>query len=238
MTAIGLEVSSLIAKYGHVTVLHNISLSVPPGTTLGIVGPNGAGKTALLSAISGLLPSSHGEIVLGTEDVTKLPTHKRVARGLTLVPEGRQVFASLSVQANLDVTIFARGLLRADKEHQRRLEGVFDLFPVLAECRQQNAGLLSGGQQQMLALGRALMTAPRVLLIDEPTQGLAPRLVDDMSEFIRALKSELTMVIVEQRASFLDDLVDAVLTMRLGRLENRSGVARSESVGEPPLLEP
>jgi branched-chain amino acid transport system ATP-binding protein len=213
-----LRVAGLTAGYGRVTVLHGVSFEVSEGEVLGISGPNGAGKTTLLNAIAGLNRRCAGDVALGAASLSDRSPDARVAMGLALVPEGRQVIGSLSVRANLDVTLMARGRLRADAEHRARLARVFELFPRLAE-RQRVPGLaLSGGEQQMLAIARALMTEPAALLLDEPSQGLAPAVVDVLIETLRRLRRSVTMVLVEQNPRVLDALADRVLPLRLGRI--------------------
>ncbi|MDE3075487.1 MAG: ABC transporter ATP-binding protein [Chloroflexota bacterium] len=213
-----LSVTNLRAGYGRVTVLHGVSFEVAAGEVLGIGGPNGAGKTTLLNAIAGLNRGAAGEILIGGRSLARQASHVRVARGLALVPEGRQIIGSLSVRANLDVTLLARGRLRPDEEHRARLERIFALFPNLAD-RQRIPGLsLSGGEQQMLAIARALMTNPSVLLLDEPSQGLAPAIVESVVHVLDGLRGSVTMILVEQNASVLESLAERVLSLRFGRV--------------------
>jgi branched-chain amino acid transport system ATP-binding protein len=201
-----------------VTVLHGVSFAVAEGEVLGISGPNGAGKTTLLNAVAGLNRRCSGDVVLGATSLSGHTPDRRVALGLALVPEGRQVIGSLSVRANLEVTLMARGRLRPDAEHRARLARVFELFPRLEELQHAPGLTLSGGEQQMLAIARALMTEPRALLLDEPTQGLAAPVVEVLVDALRRLRRSVTMVLVEQNPAMLEALADRVLTLRMGRL--------------------
>jgi branched-chain amino acid transport system ATP-binding protein len=213
-----LRVSGLHSGYRRVTVLHGVGFTLAPGTVIGISGPNGAGKSTLLKTIAGLLTASAGEVTLDGDSLLGYQPHRRVAAGLALVPEGRQVIGSLSVENNLAMTLMARRRLRPDAEHRRRLAEVFALFPQLRERLNLSAAMLSGGEQQMLAIARALMTAPRVLLLDEPSQGLAVNVVAQVTDALRSLKGGLSMIIVEQNGDVLDALADERLSLRLGRI--------------------
>ena len=215
-----LHVRRLKAGYGRVAVLHGLDFSVAAGSVLGVSGPNGAGKTTLLNALSGINRECTGDVLLGETLVSRKAAHKRVRAGLALVPEGRQIIGSLDVRSNLDVTLMSRGRLRQDAEHRRRLDRVLDLFPQLTERMAVPGSALSGGEQQMLAIARALMTAPTVLLLDEPSQGLSPSMVDGVIDALAQLKSTITMVIVEHNSRVLDALADRVLTMRWGRVSD------------------
>ncbi len=194
-----LEVRGLRGRYGPVEVLHGLDLEVAAGELVALVGANGAGKTTLLHLLSGLLRPSGGTIRFDGQDLGRLPPHRIVAAGLCQVPEGRQVFAPLSVADNLRLGGYA---LRHDPAwlaaQERR---IYELFPILAERRHQLAGTLSGGQQQMLALGRALLGRPRLLLLDEPSMGLAPLLVAEIFRVIGELNRQgVTILLVEQNA--------------------------------------
>jgi branched-chain amino acid transport system ATP-binding protein len=215
-----LRVSDLRAGYGRVTVLHGVGLDLDPGTVLGISGPNGAGKSTLLKTIAGLISASTGDVTLDGASLAGRRPHRRVAAGLALVPEGRQVIGSLSVESNLAMTLMARRRLRPDAEHRRRLAEVLGLFPRLRERLTLPSAMLSGGEQQMLAIARALMTAPRVLLLDEPSQGLAVDVVGQVVRALQSLKGGLSMVIVEQNAGVLDALADERLSLRMGRIHD------------------
>jgi branched-chain amino acid transport system ATP-binding protein len=174
-----LELRNLTASYGAITALHGISLSVPPGRIVTLIGANGAGKTTTLKAVSGLLRARSGEILYDGRNIAGLPAHQIVRLGLSHVPEGRMIFANLTVMENLQMGAY----LQKDRQAiQRGLDYVFATFPRLQERQQQIAGTLSGGEQQMLAIGRALMSKPKFLMLDEPSLGLAPMLVKTMLE--------------------------------------------------------
>ncbi len=213
-----LRVTDLCSGYGSVTVLHDITFACEPGEVVGITGANGAGKSTLLNTIAGLIGMSGGQVELDDLDLAGRPVHQRVRSGLALVPEGRQVIGALSVRQNLDVTVMARGRSRLDAEHRRRLETVLALFPRLRDRIGVGASSLSGGEQQMLAISRALMTGPRVLMLDEPSQGLAANVVDVVIEALQALRGSITLVLVEQNLDVLDALGCRSLQMSLGRL--------------------
>lgn len=197
--AILLEVSGLSSDYGPVRAVHRVDLHIRAGELIAIVGGNGAGKTTLLHTLSGLRPASGGRVRFAGEDITRWPPHRIVAAGICQVPEGRMVFAPLSVADNLRLGAFRQ---RRDPDWVRReTERVYALFPILAERRHQAAGTLSGGQQQMLAIGRALLGRPRLLLLDEPSMGLAPLLVEEIFRVIVELNAEgVTILLVEQNA--------------------------------------
>ena len=198
MTAL-LTTADLELGYGGRPVCAGIAITVGAGELVALIGANGAGKSTTLRAIAGLLTPRAGRVVFGGEDVTALAVHERTRRGIALVPEGRRVFADLTVRENLELGGFT--VRRDPTKLRRRIDGAFDMFPRLRERSRQNAGTLSGGEQQMLALGRALMSEPRLLLLDEPSLGLAPRVVDDIFATIRALNAAGTAVLlVEQNA--------------------------------------
>lgn len=186
----------LAAGYGAVTVVRDMSLAAEADRLTGLIGSNGAGKTTTFRVLAGLLPAARGRILLDGEDVTALPARDRVERGLVMVPEGRMMFARLSVEENLRVASLPR---RVRDRVEQNLNAVLDRFPRLAERRNQLAGTLSGGEQQILAIGRALMAEPRVLLLDEPTLGLAPVMVARVFETVAALRADgITIVMAEQ----------------------------------------
>ncbi|MGH3383877.1 MAG: ABC transporter ATP-binding protein [Nocardioidaceae bacterium] len=194
-----LRVERLHAAYGDAVVLNDVSLTVQDGEITGILGPNGAGKSTLLKCIAGHLRPSEGAILLDDEPIHRLAPYDIAARGVALVPEGRRVFSSLSVHENLLVGGSAR---RAKADRQNQLDQVYELFPRLLERRRQRAGALSGGEQQMLAIGRALMLKPRVILLDEPSLGLAPMVTELVFDTIRQIGATgVTMLLVEQNAS-------------------------------------
>ncbi|MBL8338085.1 MAG: ABC transporter ATP-binding protein [Rhodoferax sp.] len=194
-----LDVSGLTAGYGHGPVVQDVALQVERGETVALLGPNGAGKSTLLGALSGTLRHRSGHALMDGQDLLTLPTHAIVAAGLVQVPEGRRMFAPLSVEDNLRLGA-VRLAGRSASTLAARFDYVYTLFPRLAERRLQRAGTLSGGEQQMVAIGRALMSSPRVLLLDEPFLGLAPLVVDEILSALTALRAQgLTMVLVEQK---------------------------------------
>ena len=212
-----LKLSSLSVAYGGLHALSDVSLDVGDGEFVTIVGPNGAGKTTLLKAIAGAVPLATGRIEYGGTDIGRWPAHVRARRGIAHVPEGRKVFTSMTVLENLEM-----GSFRAVAKPQRAvtLETVYALFPVLRERRTQLAGSLSGGEQQMLAIGRGLMARPDVLLLDEPSQGLGPRVVELIFEAIAAIRRArpLTILLVEQRVVEALELCDRGYVLETGRV--------------------
>jgi branched-chain amino acid transport system ATP-binding protein len=211
-----LEVENLHVRYGRRDVLHGIALSVRQGEIVTLIGSNGAGKTTLLKTISGLVRASDGSIAFDGERIDRLAPHAIISRGLVQIPEGRLLFPQMTVLEHLEL-----GGLRAQQRGGRvaPLEQVFELFPILAERRQQKAGTLSGGQQQMVAIGRGLMAAPCCLMLDEPSLGLAPIMVDTLADTIVSLhKSGLTILLVEQRVDLALRLADRGYVMETGRI--------------------
>jgi branched-chain amino acid transport system ATP-binding protein len=209
-----LEVTGLEARYGRIPALKGIDLRVGAGELVALVGANGAGKSTLLRALSGVQAAS-GQVLFEKENLEKATPERRVALGLLHVPEGRQVFGPLCVEDNLRLGAYRRG--RAARAQS--LERVYALFPVLAERRRHAAGTLSGGQQQMLAIGRALMGEPRLLLLDEPSMGLAPRLVAEIFACVRALRDAATAVLlVEQNARAALAIADRGYVLETGRI--------------------
>ncbi len=212
-----LEVKDLSSGYGEVQILWGISLSVEKGKLTTVIGPNGAGKTTLLRTIMGLVKPWGGSILLDGEDITHLPPHKKVERGLVLIPEGRQIFPEMTVLENLEMGAFTS---KAAKHFQENLERVFDLFPRLKERIKQKAGTLSGGEQQMLAIARGIMSCPQILMLDEPSLGLAPYLVLTLFDVIRRLRNEgVTMVLVEQNTHLSLAISDYAYVLSSGRIE-------------------
>lgn len=195
-----LELRNVNAAYGNIQVLHNIDLVIKSGEIITLIGANGAGKSTTLMAISGIVPLRSGKILFEGEAIHKLAPEKLVAKGICQVPEGRHIFPELTVQENLDMGAFLRNDSAGIKED---LDYVFSLFPILAERRGQDGGTLSGGEQQMLAMSRALMARPKLLLLDEPSMGLAPLIIKQIFEIVKKINKEhnTTIFLVEQNAN-------------------------------------
>jgi len=220
-----LEIGDLSVSYGGLAALRGVSLAIAEGQFIAIVGPNGAGKTTLFKAISGTVPPGAGTIAFEGRDLLALPPHERAHLGIAHVPEGRQVFASLTVLENLEMGAYSQS---GRSEWARNIERIFALFPVLAERRRQLAGTLSGGEQQMLAIGRGIASSPRLLLLDEPSMGLAPTVADLIFDRIAALNREdrITLLLVEQRVAEALESCDYGYVLETGRvaLEGRHDV--------------
>jgi branched-chain amino acid transport system ATP-binding protein len=211
-----LEIDNLHVAYGRVEAVRGISLTLLPGQIVSVIGPNGAGKTTLLAAVMGLLPSS-GTLRFDGEDLHALDVEARVERGMCLVPEKRELFTELSVQDNLLLGAYTKRLGR--EALARRMQSVFERFPRLAERRAQRAGTLSGGERQMLALGRALMSQPRLLMLDEPSLGLAPLIVQEILSIVRGLRNDgVSILLVEQNARAALDSSDHGYVLETGEI--------------------
>ncbi|HEV7664990.1 MAG TPA: ABC transporter ATP-binding protein [Chloroflexota bacterium] len=211
-----LHVNGLSAAYGNVTALWDVSFSVAEGQVVALLGSNGAGKTTTLRTLSGLLESTSGTVRFAGQDITHARSDQIVDLGIIHVPEGRQLWPRMSVQENLELGAYAA---RAKAQRAATLERVYSLFPRLKERRTQAAGTLSGGERQMCALGRGLMGLPRLLMLDEPSLGLAPRLVGEMFETLRVLRQQgLTVLLVEQNVHQALELADAAFVLETGRI--------------------
>jgi len=212
-----LDVKNIRVSYDHIPAIHDVSFRVDKGEIVTIVGSNGAGKTTIIRAIAGILRLDHGEIRFLDEPIEKLPSYERVARGISLVPEGRHIFGKLSVHDNL---LLGAHLETSPEEIQRRLEQAYELFPRLRERRGQKAGTLSGGEQQMLAIARGLMANPKLLMLDEPSLGLMPKLVMQVFDVIDQLREErgLTILLVEQNVYNALELSDRAYVIQNGRV--------------------
>jgi len=215
-----LAVEGLDQHYGSAQVLRGIDLAVEPGACLAVLGRNGAGKTTLLRCLTGLIPASRGRIALDETDLTRLPPDRRARSGLAYVPQGREIFPDLSVAENLRVAARAHGLERTDA-----VDEAVALFPALRGLWHRPGGNLSGGQQQQLAIARALATRPRVLLLDEPTEGIQPSIVAAIETVIAGLKGRITVLLVEQYLDFALRVADAVVVLSRGRVVARGDPA-------------
>jgi branched-chain amino acid transport system ATP-binding protein len=218
-----LSLSGLNAFYGDSHILHDLSLEVPANGILALLGRNGAGKTTCMNAVAGLLGSRSGRIMLEGRDISGFSPEAICRAGIALVPQGRRIFRSLSVEENLAV---ARRAAPPPGRVVWSNDDIYSLFPRLKERHRHPAGLLSGGEQQMLAIGRALMTAPRVLLMDEPTEGLAPQIVAEVGSIVRRLREAgLSVVLVEQHMTFALQLADEVVVISTGRVVEQGPAA-------------
>ena len=223
-----LEVNDIRAHYGGIEALKGVSLQVEQGEVVTLIGPNGAGKSTTLRAITGLTPASGGSVVIDGEDITRVPAHEIVDRGIALSPEGRHCFARMTVRENLNLGAHRR---RRDPAVADDLARVFDLFPRLKEREKQKAGTMSGGEQQMLAMGRAMMAKPKLLLLDEPSMGIAPILVQRIYETIAEInRSGVTILLVEQNANYALDVSQRGYVLETGRvvLEGLSANLRTD----------
>lgn len=228
-----LEVAEIDVAYGDAPALSGVSVGVGAGEMVCVVGPNGAGKTTLVNAIARLLPVRGGRLVLDGEDVTRLDARGMCDRGVAIIPEGRRLFATMSVEENLEMGCYRRA---ARPYRTEGLDRVYALFPRLRERRRQQAGTLSGGEQQMVAIGRALMSAPRVLLLDEPFLGLAPLVVEEIRRALDALRAQgLTMLLVEQKLDIALGFTSRAYVLIKGRValhEASDALARRPDLGQ------
>jgi branched-chain amino acid transport system ATP-binding protein len=212
-----LSLTSVSAGYGSFQALFGVSLEVPQGEAVGVIGPNGAGKTTLMRVISGLIPLRDGAMTFDGQAVGGLPAHRIVEQGIAHVPENRRLFPRLTVEDNLRIGAYAP---QARRRFAEQLAWVYGLFPRLKDRREQAAGTLSGGEQQMCAIGRALMSKPKLLLMDEPSAGLAPLVVAQVFELVQRIRAEgLTVLIVEQNVQQVLDVVDRAYLLEVGSIK-------------------
>ncbi len=207
------EVRNLSAAYGQSEVLHGIDLSVGRGEIVALVGRNGMGKSTLMKSLIGVMPAHSGQITVDGVNLTALPSHRRVANGLAYVPQGRQIFGTMTVKENIETGLVVTG--KSDVPNE-----IYDLFPILKDFERRRGGNLSGGQQQQLAIARALASDPKVLLLDEPTEGIQPSIIKDIARLLRDIRSirNLCIVVCEQLLSFVLDIADRILVMEGGRI--------------------
>ena len=233
MSKLALKISNLKVSYGAVEALKGISIDVEEGTIVALLGANGAGKTTTLKTISGIVEAQKGTIAFYDQDITNHETEKIAAMGISQSPEGRHVFRDLNVEENLKVGAFT---VKSRKQIQKNLQQVYGYFPVLKERRKQIASTLSGGEQQMLAIGRALMSSPKILLLDEPSLGLAPLIVRDILKIVQEIKKDgVTVIIVEQNAAQTLKIADYAYVLELGTI-SMQGPA-SELIHDPKLIQ-
>jgi branched-chain amino acid transport system ATP-binding protein len=226
-----LEIENMHSYYGHIHALQGISLTVDEGEVVTLIGSNGAGKTTTLRSIHGILPPREGKIIFDGEEIQGTPAHDMIGKGIAQSPEGRRIFFRMTVLENLEMGAYHRN---DRSEIQRDMDRVFDLFPRLKERVKQEAGTMSGGEQQMLAIGRALMSRPRLLLLDEPSMGLAPVLVERIFETIREINQQgTTILLVEQNANVALDIATRGYVLETGKIVNS---ASAEDLREDPKV--
>lgn len=211
-----LEFKNIVSAYGNIHALKDVSFNVEEGQVVSLIGANGAGKTTTMRTITGLLKPLEGQVLFNGEDITSLPTHKLVSKGISLVPEGRQIIEGLTVSENLEMGAYQRSDKAGIKEDTER---VYEVFPILKERKDQLGGTLSGGQQQMLAIARSIMSKPKLLLLDEPSMGLAPLVVKEIFEIVKRInKQGTTVLLVEQNASKALAIADYAYVLETGKM--------------------
>jgi urea transport system ATP-binding protein len=220
------DVKNLNVAYGESEILHGIDLSVKPGEIVAVVGRNGMGKSTLMKSLIGTIPTKSGEVMVDGSDVTALASHARVKRGLAYVPQGRQIFGAMTVRENIETGLIVTGKTEVPDE-------IYSLFPILWEFNKRRGGNLSGGQQQQLAIARALASDPKILLLDEPTEGIQPSIIKDIAKVLKEIRDlrNLCIVVCEQVLSFVLDAADRILVMENGRIvhsDTRDNVNEAE----------
>ena len=208
-----LVASGLRVSYGQSEVLHGLDFAVPPGEIVAVLGRNGMGKSTLMKSLIGLIPTKSGEIRLKDENLTALKSHKRVEKGIAYVPQGRMIFPTMTVQENIETGLFVRGRSAVPPN-------LYELFPVLKDMRKRRGGNLSGGQQQQLAIARALATEPTVLLLDEPTEGIQPSIIQELGRTLKRIRDErnLSIIVSEQVLTFALDIADRIIVLEGGMI--------------------
>lgn len=217
-----LNVAGMRVSYGQSEVLHGLDFRVAPGEIVAIMGRNGMGKTTLMKSLMGIVPTRHGKVDIGGADITAMKSFQRVREGIAYVPQGRMIFSTMTVEENIETGLFVRGQSKVS-------EDIYELFPVLLEMKSRRGGNLSGGQQQQLAIARALATQPKVLLLDEPTEGIQPSIIRDLARTLRHIRDSrgLSIVVSEQVLSFALDIADRVFVIENGRFvheDNRADI--------------
>ena len=224
-----LDVRNLNVAYGQSQVLHGINMSIAPGEIVVVVGRNGMGKSTLMKSLIGTMPTRSGQVMVEGNDISKLPSHNRVAKGLAYVPQGRQIFGTMTVKENIETGLVVTGKNEVPDE-------IYSLFPILWEFRARRGGNLSGGQQQQLAIARALASDPKILLLDEPTEGIQPSIIKDIGRLLKEIRQmrNLCIVVCEQLLSFVLDVADRILVMENGRIihsDTRANVDEAKIAG-------
>ena len=224
-----LDVSGMHVSYGQSEVLHGLGFNVARGEIIAIMGRNGMGKTTLMKALMGIVPTREGKVDVDGTNITQMKSFQRVKQGIAYVPQGRMIFSTMTVQENIETGLFVRGTPSVPPD-------IYELFPVLAEMKARRGGNLSGGQQQQLAIARALATGPKVLLLDEPTEGIQPSIIRDLARTLRHIRDErgLSIVVSEQVLSFALDIADRVFVIENGRLvheDNRADIDEAKIAG-------
>ncbi len=226
-----LEVRNISVDYGGIHALRNVSVSIPDKGVVAIIGANGAGKSTLLKTIAGLVAQNAGSVHLGNEDISRLKTHERIDRGVVLCPEGRRLFSELTVYENIRMGAYR---MRDKQEFRERLDFLYGIFPRVAERRNQIASSLSGGEQQMVAIARSLINKPRILMLDEPTLGLAPKLIIEVGNLVQTINKEgVTVLLVEQNAKLALKISDYGFVIETGSIAlqgNSADLLKSEEV--------